>query len=110
LAEFGGKGERKENRPDSNYLLNTKSRDKGKRDQIFNLKYFRNIKKQDLTPDPFRISPEHVEIWRREHAKNPAKGFGTDVQGTWYWYQSWIDHCIALCVAAGNKYKGDGAA
>ena len=58
----------------------------------------------------FRISPEHVEIWRREDAKNPAKGFGTDVQGAWYWYQSWIDRCIALCTAAGNKYKSDGPA
>ena len=58
----------------------------------------------------FRISPEHVEIWRREDAKNPSKGFGTDVQGAWYWYQSWIDRCIALCTAAGNKYRSDGPA
>ena len=50
LAEFGGKGERRENRPDSNYVLNTRSSGKDKRDQIFNLKYFQNIKKQDLTP------------------------------------------------------------
>jgi hypothetical protein len=50
LAEFGGKGERQENRPDSNYVLNTKSRGKGKRDQILNLKYFQNIKKQDPKP------------------------------------------------------------
>lgn len=52
VQEFGGKGGRRENRPDSNYVLNTKSRGKGKRVQTFNLKYFWNIKKQDLTPDP----------------------------------------------------------
>lgn len=45
----------------------------------------------------FRVSPEHVEMWKGEDAKNTANGFGADVQGTWYWYQSWIDRCIALC-------------
>lgn len=52
----------------------------------------------------FRISPEHVEMWRSEDAKNPGKGYGTDVQGAWYWYQSWIDRCIELCKLAGEKY------
>ena len=53
-----------------------------------------------------RISPEHVMLWRTEDAKNPSKGFGVYVQGTWYWYQSWIDRCIELCKAAGDRYKG----
>lgn len=52
----------------------------------------------------FRISPEHVELWRAEDAKNPGKGYGTDVQGAWYWYQSWIDRCIELCRSSGEKY------
>jgi hypothetical protein len=53
-----------------------------------------------------RISPEHVELWKAEDAKNPSKGFGADIQGTWYWYQCWIDRCIELCRAAGDLYRG----
>jgi len=58
----------------------------------------------------FRVSPEHVEMWRSEDAKNPAKGLGVDVQGTWYWYQSWIDRCIELCRVTGDRYRGGQAA
>lgn len=58
----------------------------------------------------FRISPEHVQIWKTEGAKNPGKGYGVDVQGTWYWYQSWIDRCIELSRAAGDRYREPGGA
>jgi hypothetical protein len=54
----------------------------------------------------FRVFQEHVEMWRAEDAKNPAKGYGVDVQGSWFWYQSWIDRCIELCKAAEDKYVG----
>lgn len=52
----------------------------------------------------FRINPEHLNMWRAEDAKNPAKGYGVEVQGAWYWYQNWIDRCIELCKAAGDRY------
>ena len=57
----------------------------------------------------FRIQPEHLEMWRSEEAKNPAKGFGVEIQGAWYWYQSWIDRCVELCEAAGEQYRGGDA-
>lgn len=53
----------------------------------------------------FRIQPEHRDMWRAEDAKNPGKGHGVDVEGTWYWYDSWIQRCIQLCTKAGDKYK-----
>jgi hypothetical protein len=53
----------------------------------------------------FRVTPEHSNMWKSEDAKNPGKGFGVEVQGTWYWYQSWVDRCIALCEAAGDRYR-----
>lgn len=53
----------------------------------------------------FRVHPEHLRMWKAEGAKNPAKGYGVDIQGTWYWYQSWVDRCIELCKAAGEKYR-----
>jgi hypothetical protein len=52
----------------------------------------------------FRISPEHVDLWRAEDAKNPGKGYGVDIAGSWYWYQNWVDRCIHHCKEAGNKY------
>ena len=52
----------------------------------------------------FRISPEHVDLWRTDDAKNPAKGYGVDIAGSWYWYQNWVDRCIEHCKQAGDKY------
>lgn len=53
----------------------------------------------------FRVSPDHVEMWKREGAKDPGKGFGTNVEGTWYWYRRWIDRCIELCASAGDRFR-----
>lgn len=53
----------------------------------------------------FRVQPDHVEMWKAEDAKNPGKGYGVRVEGAWYWYESWINRCIELCKAAGDKYK-----
>ena len=53
----------------------------------------------------FRITPEHSSLWKQEDAKNPGKGFGVEVQGAWYWYQSWIEHCVEICKAAGTRYR-----
>lgn len=53
----------------------------------------------------FKISPHHVEFWRAEDGKNPGKGFGVDVQGSWYWYQNWIDRCIGLCETRGDEFR-----
>ena len=52
----------------------------------------------------FRINPEHVQMWKTEDAKNPAKGYGIEIQGAWYWYENWVERCIELCEAAGEKY------
>jgi hypothetical protein len=34
---------------------------------------------------------EHTLLWRAHDAKNPAKGYGVDVAGYWYWYDRWVD-------------------
>jgi len=54
----------------------------------------------------FRVTPEHAILWKAEDAKNPGKGYGTDVQGAWYWYQSWVDRCLELCKADPVKFGG----
>jgi hypothetical protein len=53
----------------------------------------------------FRIQPEHVKMWQSEKAKKTGKGYGIDVSGTWYWYDTWVERCIALCEEAGGQYK-----
>ncbi len=54
----------------------------------------------------FSVYSDHVNMWKGEDAKNPAKGYGVNVQGVWDWYQSWVDRCIQLCGAAGDRYCG----
>jgi hypothetical protein len=53
----------------------------------------------------FRIQPDHVEMWKAENAKDPAKGYGVEVEGVWYWYERWIERCIELCDKAGEMYR-----
>ena len=53
----------------------------------------------------FSIYRAHVDFWKAEKAKDPAKGFGVEIQGSWYWYDSWIQRCLELCHEAGDKYK-----
>ena len=57
----------------------------------------------------FRVNPEHVRMWQAEGAKKPEKGYGVEVQGVWYWYESWIQRCVELCREAGDHYRGDRA-
>jgi len=45
-------------------------------------------------------------MWKAEDAKKSGKGYGVEIQGTWFWYQSWVDRCIELCKAAGDRYIG----
>ncbi len=54
----------------------------------------------------FSVYSDHVNMWKNEDAKNPAKGYGVEVQGVWYWYKSWVERCIELCRAAGDRYRG----
>lgn len=53
----------------------------------------------------FRLNPDHVVMWKGEDAKNPTKGYGAVVEGTWYWYESWVKRCIELCANTGDAFK-----
>jgi len=53
----------------------------------------------------FRVNPEHVRMWKTEDAKNLGKGYGTQVAGIWYWYESWLEKCLEICEKAGDRYK-----
>ena len=36
----------------------------------------------------FRLQHEHIQMWKAEDAKNPGKGYGVQVEDTWYWYET----------------------
>jgi histidinol phosphatase-like PHP family hydrolase len=52
----------------------------------------------------FRIT-EHTVLWKNEDAKNEKKGYGVNIEGTWFWYNNWIEKCIELCSQEADKYK-----
>jgi hypothetical protein len=47
----------------------------------------------------------HTTLWQEKDAKNPAKGLGTNVEGTWFWYQPWLDQVREYCKANSAKYR-----
>lgn len=38
-----------------------------------------------------------TSLWKALDAKNPGKGFGVDVDGSWFWYERWIDEVRSHC-------------
>lgn len=39
----------------------------------------------------------HTDLWKREDARDSSRGFGTYVEGSWYWYESWVQHVREYC-------------
>lgn len=48
---------------------------------------------------------QHTTLWKLMDAKNPQKGFGTQVAKIWYWYDNWIQIVESHCKNSGDKYK-----
>ena len=46
---------------------------------------------------------QHTELWKQQNAKDPRKGYGSLVEGSWYWYESWVsvvrEHCAGQATA-----------
>jgi len=47
----------------------------------------------------------HTQLWKQADARNPAKGLGTKVVTTWYWYEPWVEQVRAHCVSNASKYR-----
>lgn len=47
----------------------------------------------------------HTLLWQAKDAKNPAKGLGTSVDGSWFWYESWLDQVREHCNANAGQFK-----
>ena len=47
----------------------------------------------------------HTRLWKDVGAKDPKKGYGVEVAGTWYWYQTWIDFVRRYCEEHAGRYR-----
>lgn len=46
----------------------------------------------------------HTLLWKKLDAKNPGKGYGVLVAGTWYWYERWLDEVRKHCASNTATY------
>lgn len=37
---------------------------------------------------------QHTMFWKKHNGKAKDKNFGTEIEGSWFWYQNWIDFVI----------------
>lgn len=68
----------------------------------YGAKRVRDILRSEGFPK-FNMS-HHTQLWKRMDAKNPALGYGVTVEGTWYWYERWIDEVRKHCHENRAKY------
>ena len=47
----------------------------------------------------------HTLLWQDKDAKNPGKGLGTNVEGSWFWYESWLEQVREHCNTNEASYK-----
>lgn len=47
----------------------------------------------------------HTLLWQEKDAKNTAKGLGTTVEGSWYWYEPWLEQVREHCKQNAEQFK-----
>jgi hypothetical protein len=47
----------------------------------------------------------HTELWKGTDARNPKFHFGVNVEGTWFWYESWMTAVRKYCTENGTIFK-----
>jgi hypothetical protein len=48
---------------------------------------------------------QHAVLWKQLNAKDPAKGFGVQIENMWYWYDSWVEEVESYCRANADLYN-----
>jgi len=46
----------------------------------------------------------HTQLWKTTDARNPGKGYGIQVENTWYWYDRWVDEVRTHCEENRDRY------
>ena len=47
----------------------------------------------------------HTQLWKSLDAKDPGKGWGTEIASHWYWYASWLDVVDRHCRQHAASYR-----
>ena len=47
----------------------------------------------------------HTELWKANDGRNPKYQFGTQVEGSWYWYEPWVNEVRRHCQENAANYK-----
>lgn len=47
----------------------------------------------------------HTDLWKAKDAKNPKKQFGVEVEGSWFWYQPWVEEVRKHCQENEGRYR-----
>jgi hypothetical protein len=48
---------------------------------------------------------KHTSLWKTHKAKEPGKGYGTQVERSWFWYDTWLNVVRQHCSNNKRKYK-----
>lgn len=48
---------------------------------------------------------QHTDLWKNGDAKNPKYQFGVQVEGTWFWYETWVAEVRKYCQANEMLFK-----
>jgi hypothetical protein len=48
---------------------------------------------------------QHTNLWQEKDAKNAKYQYGTQVEGAWYWYESWVSEVRTHCEAHAAEFK-----
>ena len=65
------------------------------------------VGKVNLAGFPKFTMHDHTQLWKKLDAKKDGKGFGCqgDYQGSWVWFDRWVDEVISHCEAEGARYR-----
>jgi hypothetical protein len=47
----------------------------------------------------------HTDLWKERDAKNSKYQFGVQVEGSWFWYETWLLEVRRHCKNNQEKYK-----
>jgi len=48
---------------------------------------------------------QHTDLWKAKDARNPKYQFGVQVEGAWFWYETWVTEVRKHCQAKEVLYK-----
>jgi hypothetical protein len=48
---------------------------------------------------------QHTDLWKTVSAKDPKHQFGASVEGSWFWYETWLTSVRKHCQENEAIYK-----